>query len=131
MQARVDAVGPGRSRMQRSPDPDEPHVVVAPAERAGSMPGGERRGFIQEEQLGEPAGLEERGTMPSLEPQPAPDPSLPRVAAADVTVVVVEAPTVAVQQPASRIRDQLAEGRDPVLERHRGRPSDPLARATA
>ena len=58
--------------------------------------------------------------MPTTELEPAGDPALAVVAPANAAMLVVEAPAVAVHQPAARIRDQLAERRHPILQRHSG-----------
>ena len=71
----VDGVRAGLIRMDRAPDRHEPYVVIAPAERAGAMAGGERGRFVQEEQLGEPARLHQRRPVPPSERQPAGDPA--------------------------------------------------------
>jgi hypothetical protein len=55
--------------------------------------------------------------MPVAEAEPARDPSRAGVAATDPAVVVVQAPTVPVHEPARGIGDELAERRHPVLQR--------------
>jgi hypothetical protein len=118
VETRIDRVGADLARMQLLPDLGESRVVLAPTEGARSVTRGERGGLIQEEQLGEPARLEQRRVVPSLEAEPACDPSLDRVPAADPASVVVEASAVPVDEAACRSRDQIAERRDPVLDRH-------------
>lgn len=81
------------------------------------MPGGERGRLVEEEQLGEAAGLEERASLPAAELEPARDPALAVVAPADATGRVVEAAPVAVDQVTVGDRNQLAERGDPVLQR--------------
>ena len=115
----VHRVGADLAGVQVAPARREAHEVLAPAERAGAVPGGERRHLVEEEELGEAARLEQRPLMPVLELQPARDPALAVVAAPDPPGLVVQAALVAVDEPAPRIGDELAEGRHAVLERHR------------
>ena len=56
--------------------------------------------------------------MPATEPEAARDPPPAGVAAANPPGLVVEAAAVAVDEPASRIRDKGAKRRHPVSERH-------------
>lgn len=95
--------------MNAAPDLAEADVVVAPAKGAGAVPGGERRRLVEEEQLGETARLHQRGTVPPFEPQPAGDPAFSVVSAADAPGFVVQAAAVPVDEPSSRIGDQIAE----------------------
>jgi hypothetical protein len=118
VETRVDRVGADLAGMQLVPDLAEPHVVLAPTQGARTVTRGERGGLVQEEQLGEPAGLEQRRAMPSSEAEPATDPSLDRVPAADPPIVVVKTAAVSVDEAAGRGRDQIAERRDPVLKGH-------------
>jgi ketosteroid isomerase-like protein len=98
-------------------------LVLVPAERAGAMAGGERRRLVQEEQLGEAAGLKQGPPLPATELEPAGDPALAVVASADATGLIVKAAAVAVDQPTAGVRNQLAERCNAVLERHLGQPS--------
>ena len=84
------------------------------------MPGGERGRFVEEEQLREAPGPQQRAAPPVAELEPARDPAAAVVAAADAPFVVVEAATVPVHQAARGVGDELAERRDPVLQRHPG-----------
>src|SRR5262245_34379740 len=118
MELGVDRVRPSVSRMELDPDLEEPVVVVAAAERAGAVPGGERGRLVEEEQLGEAAGPEQRAAPPALELEPAGDPALAVVPPADAARLVVQASAIPVDEAARRVGDQLAERRDPVLERH-------------
>jgi hypothetical protein len=124
VQARVDDVRPGLARVPLGPEVAEAHIVLAPAERAGPVPGGEGGRLVEEEQLGEPPRLEERRAVPAAELQAARDPAPPGVAPADPALVVVETTTIAVDEPAGRIGDELRERRDPVSKRHRGTVAD-------
>jgi hypothetical protein len=63
--------------------------------------------------------------MPVAEAEPARDPSRAGVATTDPAVVVVEAPTVPVHEPARGICDEFTEWGDAILQRHRGLP-DPV-----
>src|SRR5690242_20493538 len=86
VQLRVDRV--------RSLHPEElaeTVVVLTAAERARPMTGCERRRLVQEEQLRELPGPEERRAPPAAELEPAGDPALRRVAAPDPPLGVVEA----------------------------------------
>jgi hypothetical protein len=113
----VDGVCAGRSRVHGAPQREEAVVVLAPAERARAMPGGERGRLVEEEQLRELARLEERRAVPVLEPQPAGDPALAGVAPTDAARVVVQAAAVPVDEAALGRRDEVAERRDPVPKR--------------
>ena len=119
MQSRVDRIGSGLvAWMKGAPRCCEPPIVVVPAEGAGTVAGGEGGCLIEKEQLGEPAGLEESRALPALEFEPTGDPTLPVVTTLDETVLVVEAPTVPVDEPAGRVGDQLPERGDTILPRH-------------
>jgi hypothetical protein len=80
------------------------------------MAGRERGGLVEEEQLREPARLQQRRPVPAAELEPARDPPPPVVVAADPPGGVVQAAAVGVDEPARRDRDQLATGRDAILE---------------
>jgi hypothetical protein len=110
---RVDRVGPAGPR-----ELEETDVILAATERARTVPGGERRDLVEKEELGEPPRLQQRLTVPTAELQLTRDPALAVVTAANLPVAVVETTAVAVDQPARRIRDELAERRDAVLEWH-------------
>ena len=116
VEALVDLVGP------RADERHEAVVVLAAAERTRPVAGGERRRLVEEEQLREPAGLEQPRPLPVLELEPAGDPALDGEAAPDPAGLVVEAAAVSVDETAGRVRDQLAEGRDAILQRHRVEP---------
>jgi len=118
VQLGVDRVGPDLAGVQLVPEGDQAVVVPAPAQRARPVPGGHRGGLVEEEQLGEAARLQQRRAVPAAEAQPAGDPAPAGVAAADVPGGVVQAATVAVDQAARGIGDQLAQRRDPVAPRH-------------
>jgi len=60
-----------------APDLAEARVVRVPAERAGPVPGGERRCLVEEEELGELAGLQQRTALPAAELELTGDPTLP------------------------------------------------------
>ena len=113
MKALVDLVG------ARADERHEPVVVLAPAERAGPVAGGERGRLVEEEQLREPARLQQPRPLPALELEPAADPALDGEAAPDPAGLVVEAAAVAVDETPGRVGDQLAERRDAILQRHR------------
>jgi hypothetical protein len=114
----VDRVGSALSGMKAGPDRRETDVVVAAAERAGTMPGGEGRCLVEEEELREASRLKERRAVPAPEPQAARDPVLAVVPPPDVPGVVVEAAAVSVDEAAPRVGHQLPEGSDPVSQRH-------------
>src|SRR3954454_24155046 len=117
MEPRVDRIGAGAAGVESGPDRAEAEVVVPAAERARPVSRGERRRFVEEEKLGEPARLEERASVPVAEDEPARDPAPPDVAAADPPGVVVQAPAIPVHETAVWGSDELAERRDAVLER--------------
>jgi uncharacterized membrane protein len=100
------------------PDRTESVVVLAATERAGTVPRRERRRLVEEEQLGEPPGLEQGPAQPPTELKPAGDPAPAVVDPADSAVLVVQAAAVPVDEAACRVGDQLAERRDTVPERH-------------
>src|SRR4051794_19804736 len=104
--------------MQCTPDLEETGVVVTPAERARSVPGREGRRLVEEEQLRELAGLQERRAMPVLEAQATRDPTPAVVAPPDPALLVVQAAAVPIDEPAGRRGDQLAERRDAIPARH-------------
>ena len=118
----VHRVGADLTRMHRAPDRREADVVLAPAQGARAVARGEGGRLVEEEQLGEPAGLQQGRPMPVAEAEPARDPPRAGGATTDAAVVVVEAPTVPVHEPARWIGDELTEGGDAVLQRHRGVP---------
>jgi len=60
VELRVDRVGADLAGVQLAPDRNEALVVLAAAERARTMAGCEGGRFIEEEQLGEAAWLQER-----------------------------------------------------------------------
>ena len=104
--------------MELSPDLGESVVVGMAAERAGAVTGRERRRLVEEEELGELAGLQERRAVPAAELELARDPALAVEAPPDVPGVVVEAAAVAVDEPASLDCNELAEWRDAVLPQY-------------
>ncbi len=119
MEPRVDRIGSDPvARMKGAPRCCKPAVVLVPAEGARTVSGGECSCLVEEEQLGEPAGLKEPLALPALELEPAGDPPLAVVPPPDATVPVVEAPSVPVHEPAGRIRDQLSERGATILPRH-------------
>ena len=58
-------VGADLAGMELPPEREQPEVVVAPAVRAGAMPGGEGGRLVEEEQLRETAGLQQRPPKPA------------------------------------------------------------------
>jgi hypothetical protein len=121
MELRVDHVRSGPTAMELSPDLSEANEILAAAECAGSMTGREGGCFVEEEELREPAGLEQPRALPAAKLKPAGDPALAVVPPADVPAFIVEAATVAVDEPAAWLCHQLTEGCDPVLQRHAGK----------
>jgi len=119
VQPGVDRIRAALARVDRLPKLSEAVVVGPPAERARAMSGGKGGGLVEEEELREPAGLEQGTTLPAAEPELARDPPAAGVAAPDRSVLVVEAAAVAVDEPARGVGDELAEGSDAVLQRHR------------
>jgi hypothetical protein len=94
MELRVDRVRARGTGVKLAPDLGEADVVLASAQRARPVPGGEGGRLVEEEELRELAGLQEGAAVPPAEREPAGDPALPVVAAADATRVVVQAPAV-------------------------------------
>ena len=123
MQVQVHLGRPGRRRPlpRRGPQCRELLGIAAPALEAGAMARGQRRCFVEEEQLGVPVGLHHGGAVTPLELEDAGDPLPGRPAAgAEGSVGEVEgAAAVAHHQAAVRRGDDLALRRDTVLERHR------------
>ena len=113
----VDRVGSDLVRMQIPPHGEQTVVVFAPALRAGAMACRERCHLVEEEQLRVAAGLLQWASSPVAELEPARDPALHGEAAADPALGIVEATPIAVDEAAGRMRDEIAERRDPVLER--------------
>src|SRR4051794_7209881 len=135
VQPLVDCVGTGRPAVQLAPAREEAVVVLAAAERARAMAGCERGRLVEEEQLREPPGLQERRAVPILEPQPACNPPFAVVAAADAAVVVVQAAAVAVDEAALGRGDEVTERRDAIpkwafRDREASRPRRAARRAT-
>src|SRR5688572_5893989 len=118
MELRVDRVCTRRTGVKPAPDLDKATVVLVATQPARPMPRRERGRFVEEEQLCEAARLHQRRAMPPAELKPTGDPPLPAVAAADPPLPVVEASAIPINETAGRIGDQLAERRDPVLQRH-------------
>ena len=118
VELRVDRVGSDLTRMQLGPDRGEAVVVLAAAERAWAMPGCERRRLVEEEQLGEAARLQECATLPAAELEPTGDPAPAGIAPPNAAGLVVQATSISVDKAAGGIRDEVAERRDPVLQRH-------------
>ena len=115
VQMRVDRVGARRSGVQRLPGLDEAVVVRAAAQRAGTVTRRESRRLVEEEKFGESSGLEQRCSLPVLEPQLAGDPAPAVPAPPDPSLVVMEAAAVPVDEPARGCSDQFAERSDAVL----------------
>lgn len=106
----------GRVRVTQCGDVGE--VGVAPTEFAGAMTGGQRDGFVKEEELGVIAGAHDLA-VPILVLQDADDPGLvPPAGAAKVSVVVVEDAAISHKEAASGGGDDVAGGEDTVLKRH-------------
>ena len=84
--------------------------------RAGPVPGGQRDGLVEEEQLGIAAGPHD-GPSAAAELQHAHQPAADLVAPDQGQVLVVEHAPVAVHGPAVLGGDQLARGRHPVPQR--------------
>jgi hypothetical protein len=112
----IDRVGSDLARMQVAPDREQLVIVLAPALRTGAMAGCERGHLVEKEELRVAARLNERTSPSSAELEPARNPPLDRIAAANATLGVVEAASIAVDEAAGGIGDQVAERRDPVLE---------------
>src|SRR5688572_3594613 len=82
------------------------------------MSGRERGRLVEEEELRELAGSEQRPALPAAELEPAGDPAPPVVTAPNPARGVVEAAAIAVDEPARRVCNELAERCHAVLERH-------------
>jgi hypothetical protein len=115
MQLGIDRVGARLSRMQLLPGLDEAVVIGAAAECAGAVTGRERGRLVEEEQLGELAGLKQWPSLPVVELELARDPAPAVVAPPDPAAVVVQTAAIPVDKPALRGGDQLAEWGDAVL----------------
>jgi hypothetical protein len=96
----------------------ETDVVLAPAKRTWAMTRGERGRLVQEEQLRELARLQQRAPVPAAELQATRDPPSYRPLSSNTSEIVVQTATVPVHEPPGWVRDELAEGRDAVLEWH-------------
>lgn len=113
MQACVDVAGAALARERQ-----EPGVAGAAALRTRAVAGRERRGLVEEEELGV-APRPEQLARAALELEHARDPPLHLPLPPDRAGGVVQAAAIAVDEPAGGIRDQLAERCDPVPPRHR------------
>ncbi len=114
----IDRVRPVAAGMQLVPQRREPVIVLAPAQRTRTVTGGKRGRLVEEEQLREPARRHQRMPVPATKPQPAGDPSLAVVGAADAACRIVQATAVSIHEPARRVGDQLTEWGDSVLAWH-------------
>ena len=65
MELHIHRVGADMSTMKLQPERLEANVVLTTAERTRPMAGGERGRLVEEEELCEPAGLEERSSLPA------------------------------------------------------------------
>jgi hypothetical protein len=86
--------------MEVAPDCGEADVVLAAAESTGPVPGGERCRLVEEEELGEAAGLQQSRALPAAKLEPARDPALSVVAAPDAAGLVVKAAAVSLHETA-------------------------------
>ena len=118
VKSRIDRVRARVPWMKPRPDREETPVILAAAEGARTVSGGESRSLVEEEELGKAPGLHQRMPMPASKREPAGDPALAVVAAANAPARVVQAAAVPVDEAAGGVGDQLAERRDPVLQRH-------------
>jgi hypothetical protein len=118
MEPTIDRVGVRLTGMEVVPERDESPVVLSSAERAWTVPRGERGRLVEEEELRESTRLQQRMAPPATETKPTGDPPSPVVPATDAALVVVQAAAVAVDETTGRVGDQLAERRHTVLERH-------------
>lgn len=111
----------GKRRIATRPSGYEPLVVGPAAVAAGTMPGREGGGLVEEKQLGPFASGHDptRGPVPPL--QRAGDPSLEGVGADNPLGVVMDDAAVAGQRAPFRCGDDAPEGIYPVLERHQPR----------
>ena len=100
-------------------DLQETVVVVAAALGARPVTGGERGRFVEEEELRVAPRLLLLDAPAILELEPAGDPALDLESTHDRPVRIVQAASVAVDEPTRRVGDQLAERGDAVLQRHR------------
>jgi hypothetical protein len=103
MELRVNRVGADLAGMKFAPRRVEADVVLAAAEGARSMPCREGRGLIEEEQVGEAPGLQQRSSKPSAELEAARDPALAVVVTSDPAVLVVQAAAVPVDETPTRL----------------------------
>src|SRR5205085_2936165 len=98
---------------------EEAAVIRVPALGARPVSGSQRRSVVEEEEA-RVAARRYRPTYPAsaAKLQPAGDPSPPLPVPADDPVFVVEAATIAVDEPALRRLDQIAERRHVGAQRH-------------
>ncbi len=115
----VDGVRTRLLRMAPSPELPEANVVLAAAESARPVTRRECRCLVEEEELGEASGLQQRRTAPAAELEPAGDPAATCESPSNAALLVVEAAAVAVHETAARVGDELAERGHPVSARHR------------
>jgi hypothetical protein len=81
------------------------------------MPGGERRRLVEKEQLGPRVGLHYR-TPPPVKGGATGDPAADLPGPHNALGVVVQDASIAHQQATLRKGDDLAIGRDPILQWH-------------
>jgi len=120
VELRVHRLGADPAGVEFAPDREEALVVGTPAQRARAMSRRERRGLVEEEELGEPTRHHQRTAVPSPEPEPAGDPALAVVAPPDTPVLVVQTAAIPVHKATGGIGDELPEGSDPILKWHLG-----------
>ena len=118
VQPRVHLVGGRPAAAGTRADVQEAVVVGSPAEGAGAVAGGKRGRLVEKEQLGEPARPQQAPALPAAEFKLARDPAPAVVVAADSAGGVMQAAAISIDETPARVGDQLAEWRDPVLERH-------------
>jgi hypothetical protein len=116
VEPQIDLVRTDRVTVVLSPDVTEADVVLTPAERTWAVTRAERGRLVQEEQLRELARLQQRTPVPAAELQPAGDPPSYCPLSPNAPEIVVQTATVPVHEPPGWVRDELAEGRDAVLE---------------
>jgi len=100
--------------MEPLPESDEAPVVFTSAESTRPVTRRERGRLVEEEQLREPSRLQERRSAPAAELEPARDPAPPGVPPADSPLRIMEAAAIAVDEPARRVGDQVAERRHTI-----------------
>jgi hypothetical protein len=102
---RVDSVSSSLAGVELAPERREVVIVLAATKCARAVTGGERGRLVEEEELSETAGLQQRPALPAAKLELAGDPALASAPPPDTPGLVVQATAIAVDEAARRVRD--------------------------